>query len=282
MSSNSSLSSAKRRRVGLPQPVGNTPSQSKSQYQTQSQVGKNVTQNKTPNSQQKQDKDMFESEYTSTSSNTGFPLLPPPPPGLSLNQILSTHHLYVNKMANDFSVAIDELGNTFNMLSSNCDNLNERLSSLEEGGTSSPKSDVSSNISLNVLDDNNFVSLSNDVNTLKERLNVFDTEFKELKELKVLLLKNQGLILDNTLNITNIKNDYSKKFDDLSLVVNNLTEELNKLKEVNNSRVNVSVDEYISNSLSESLNKSILSDNDGTDINDDNSAENISLSVYDN
>jgi hypothetical protein len=289
MSSNSSLSSAKRRRVGLPNPVGvPNQSQGKSQFQPPQSQSRQFQQQKQSSQEQSQKSVIqesskeFDSEYTSTSSNSGFPLLPPPPVGVSLNQILSTHHLYINKMANDFSVAIDELGNTFNMLSSNCDNLNERLTSFEETGSPSNVSVSSQNVELNLLNNNDFVSLRNDVKTLNDRLNVFDSDLKELKELKVLLLKNQGLILDNTLNITNIKSEYNKKMEELSAIVNRLS---NKVNEYNSVLTNVScnvdssVDEYISSSLSETLNKTLL--RDVNDI-DENSTENISLSVYEN
>lgn len=285
MSSNSSLSSAKRRRVGLPQtPSPGQPGQVRQTQQVSSnnKVTFQQSQSNTNNNSKQTNENIRNdiNDNDNTNAVTGdFPLLPPPPPGLSISQILSTHHLYVNKMANDFSVAINELGNTFNMLSSNCDNLNDRLNVLENETTTD---DVNVVNEVKISENSDFVSLRNDVRTFNERLNNFDSDFKELKESKVLLLKVQGLILDNTLNITNMKTEYSKRIEELECLVNNfikkMEEELNKRK-LEKEEVS---DEYISNSLSDLVNNALANDLENSDIEQDKSSNsNISLNVYD-
>lgn len=282
MSSNSSLSSAKRRRVGLPPTATQLQGQSRPGQQ-QNALNKRVQIQPQSQIEKQSNTNMNENEnYDNATSD--FPLLPPPPPGLSINQILSTHHLYVNKIAGDFSVAINELGNTFNMLSANCDNLNERLTAFESEGSSDNNNSVSSNVSVvnefNLSENKEFISLRNDIMTFKDRLNYFDSEFKEIKELKVLLLKNQGLILDNTLNITNIKSEYSNSLSNIETRVKLLEEELNKRS--SSEEGEGCVDEYISNSLSDLVNKALVSVGDLENLDDNQNSSNISLNVYDN
>lgn len=295
MSSSSSLSSAKRRRGVMP-PPNQVPT-------TNGRVNVNQLQQKQQSSKNVQFEDQTDVELNENIQDV-FPLLPPPPNGLSISQILSTHHLYVNKMAGDFSTAINELGNTLNMLSSNCDNLNERLDNVEKENSSLDSRTmpvnvpVSNNKVFNLNDNNDFVSLKNDVKVFNDKLNLFDVEVKELKELKVLLIKNQGLILDNTLNITNMKTEYNNKLkevDSILSVLSNKVDQINELTRnltLNSKNDCVDVDEYVSSSLTNDLSRFLLNNQDDNDGNNQElnnvddlenkevNNENISLSVY--
>lgn len=288
MSSSSSLSSAKRRRGVMPPPnqVVNTNSRLNVNGQQSQQKQQSSVSSKNVQFDDQNNVELNENESV-------FPLLPPPPNGLSIQQVLSTHHLYVNKMASDFSTAINELGNTLNMLSSNCDNLNERLDSIEKEKSTlddrtMPVNVPVSNKVFNLNENNDFLSLKNDVKSFNDKLNAFDVEIKELKELKVLLIKNQGLILDNTLNITNMKAEYNNKLSDLEYSLGVLSNKIEKLDETKKdltvnyksegSSTNkcVHLDEYVSNSLTNDLSKILLNNDD--DNNDNN--EEVNDNVY--
>jgi len=323
MSSNSSLSAAKRRRVGLPnQPSplngqGQLPSNSQQSFNSRvSSQNVNGQQRNTPQTFNKsvgnqrqvsvqpqqssnnlgQSKNARDLSSLDENTSQSFPLLPSPPPGLTITQILSTHHMYVNKMASDFSVAIDELGNTFNDLSSNCDNLNERLSSVEGSLQSSLTKVLSNNTSnANSVSSDDYVSLKSTVQEVTDKLNSFTRDLNELKELKLIILKNQGLLMDNTLNITTVKKELSQ----LESLSNRLLERVSTLEtressnqEVMSSSSNLTSgeDEFVSNHLADSLNNILLNKNTDDVENDeyaeeldgDNVSENINLSVYEN
>lgn len=319
MSSNS-LSAAKRRRVGLPnqmvqneqlpsppnrlsgqlfnsrvstqnsnaQPRINPTQNVNKNVGNQKQVLSSTQSQKVSNVNNNNNKNV--SDYVSDENiNQGFHLLPNPPPGLNINQILSTHHLYVNKMASDFSLAIDELGNTFNELSSNCDNLNERLTGVEDN-IEETVNNVLSNSNSNSSNDD-YVRLNNNVEQITDKLNSFTRDLNELKELKLIILKNQGLLMDNTLNIKNVK----KSLCDLEDLTNKLSNRMSSFEEresssnqnVSSSTLNSGEDEFVSNSLADSLNNILLNKNtdecedNGDDV-EDLESENINLHVYDN
>lgn len=61
-------------------------------------------------------------------------VIPQPPEGVKINplQLLTVHHMHINRIANHIPPALETLGENFNMMSANCDNLHDRLEALEK------------------------------------------------------------------------------------------------------------------------------------------------------
>lgn len=74
-------------------------------------------------------------------------VIPQPPEGVKINplQLLTVHHAHINRIATHIPPALETLGQNFNMMSANCDNLNDRLEALEKNaGISTGGSSVAS------------------------------------------------------------------------------------------------------------------------------------------
>jgi hypothetical protein len=173
----------------------------------------------------------------------------------------------------------------------NCDNLNERLTGVEDNIEETVNNVLSNSNSNSNSSNDDYVTLNNNVEQITDKLNSFTRDLNELKELKLIILKNQGLLMDNTLNIKNVK----KSLCDLEVLTNKLSNRMSSFEEressskqnVSSSTLNSGEDEFVSNSLADSLNNILLNKN--TDECEDNDgdveyleSENINLHVYDN
>lgn len=191
MSGSNALAAAKRRRGGsLPD---NRPIQRPGQVQVNSVVSRS--------GQQAQ-------QTTGTSSAPTQPLSIPAPPGWALPpnvnplQIITVHHTELGRMMVEFPETFEELGNSFNSLSANYDNLNERVIELETNSSVVAFNDLDAKLKSetdrsfdamatlkiatlemqkNTIDNGNRMILLNDViSDLKTRMNVYDSLFNDI------------------------------------------------------------------------------------------------------
>ena len=163
MSGSNALAAAKRRRVdGASKPIAPVARPNNSQQQIQSQskastfsTGKvqspvynsGVTNSNTKTSQKSNvvlQKNQFSykginqngqnNRISSYENSNNIFTIPPPPPGVNPLELLGVHHIFINKLASHLPPALENLGENFNIMSANCDNLNDRLEFLEKNG----------------------------------------------------------------------------------------------------------------------------------------------------
>ena len=234
MSGNNALAAAKRRRVGaitVDKPPQQAPSRAappqkpvltafnaplkpqqgnsnqfrqQKAYQQQSQPQSSSQQQSQPQSRnQPQPQTPTQSKYPPQQQTQVHPL-----------QLLTTHDITINKMITEFPQALDALGESFNVLSDNCDNLNERLEKLE---TTSNKSNTDS-------EKEGSTSFKNDLNGLLESSSKNKTEIDELKISMVSSLQTLAIELNKNFNsIVNRLEKLESEFAAYNMALKNIT-----------------------------------------------------------
>ena len=160
MSGSNALAAAKRRRVegaSKPSTPLARPNNSQQRPQTQPRASASATlpagklqnptnsnQRPTQNANVVLQKNQFSSDRMNQNGQSlGIPndensnnifLIPNPPPGINPLELLKVHHIFINRLAGHLPPALETLGENFNTMSANCDNLNDRLETLEKNG----------------------------------------------------------------------------------------------------------------------------------------------------
>jgi hypothetical protein len=262
MSGSNALAAAKRRRVeGASKPSAPVARPNNSQQRPQSQpkasasatlpTGKvqnptNSNQRPTQNANVVLQKNQFSSDrMNQNGQNLGMPndensnnifTIPPPPPGVNPIELLKVHHIFINKLASHLPPALETLGENFNTMSANCDNLNDRLEILEKNGGESIK------LTSNKLTSNN-VSYNQDVEDQKkiELLNITITSLsKTFDDLNNNFSKLQTYVMVNELEHNKFKTEMSSKNYEFSKEIDKLKQNIveleNTVTELRNSR----------------------------------------------
>ena len=262
MSGSNALAAAKRRRVeGASKPSAPLARPNNSQQRPQTQprasasatlpAGKlqnptNSNQRPTQNANVVLQKNQFSSDrMNQNGQNLGMPndensnnifTIPPPPPGVNPIELLKVHHIFINKLASHLPPALETLGENFNTMSINCDNLNDRLEILEKNGGESIK------LTSNKLTSNN-VSYNQDVEDQKkiELLNITITSLsKTFDDLNNNFSKLQTYVMVNELEHNKFKTEMSSKNYEFSKEIDKLKQNIveleNTVTELRNSR----------------------------------------------
>jgi hypothetical protein len=267
MSGSNALAAAKRRRVeGASKPSAPVARPNNSQQRPQSQpkasasatlpTGKvqnptNSNQRPSQNANVVLQKNQFSSDrMNQNGQNLGMPndensnnifTIPPPPPGVNPIELLKVHHIFINKLASHLPPALETLGENFNTMSANCDNLNDRLEILEKNGGASNKL-TSNKLTSNKLTSNN-VSYNQDVEDQKkiELLNITITSLsKTFDDLNNNFSKLQTYVMVNELEHNKFKTEMSSKNYEFSKEIDKLKKNIvgleNTVTELRNSR----------------------------------------------
>jgi hypothetical protein len=243
MSGSNALAAAKRRRVeGASKPSAPVARPNNSQQRPQSQpkasvsatlpTGKlqnptNSNQRPTQNSNVVLQKNQFISSgmnqnnrMSSDEKSNNIFTIPPPPPGVNPLELLGVHHIFINKLASHLPPALENLGENFNTMSANCDNLNDRLEILEKNGASNGGASNG--------------GASNDFESQKkiEELNSTITNLvKIFYEFKNTFVKMQSYTMEKELEHNKFKNDISSKNSELFKETENLRKQIIELQE---------------------------------------------------
>ena len=243
MSGSNALAAAKRRRVeGASKPSAPLARQNNSQQRPQTQprasasatlpAGKlqnptNSNQRPTQNANVVLQKNQFTSDRMNQNgqslgmsndenSNNIF-LIPNPPPGINPLELLKVHHIFINRLAGHLPPALETLGENFNTMSANCDNLNDRLETLEKNGG---------------VSNGGVTSLDNESQKKIELLNNTVTSLsKSLEELKNSFLKLQAYAMEKELENNKFKNEMSSKHSHFSKDIDGLRQPITQLQE---------------------------------------------------
>ena len=154
-------------------------------------------------------------------SNNIF-LIPNPPPGINPLELLKVHHIFINRLAGHLPPALETLGENFNTMSANCDNLNDRLETLEKNG----------GVSNGGVSNGGGTSLDNESQKKIELLNNTVTSLsKSLEELKNSFLKLQAYAMEKELENNKFKNEMSSKHSHFSKDIDGLRQPITQLQE---------------------------------------------------
>lgn len=163
--------------------------------------------------------------------------IPPPPPGVNPLELLKVHHIFINKLASHLPPALETLGENFNTMSTNCDNLNDRLEFLEKNGGTS-----------NLRETNDFES--------QKKIEVLNTTIttllKTFDELKNNFVKLKTFSIEKELENNKFKNDISSKNSELFKETENLRKQIIELQE-NVSELKSSKNAKVQEQLQEQL-----------------------------
>ena len=248
MSGSNALAAAKRRRVeGASKPSAPLARPNNSQQRPQTQprasasatlpAGKlqnptNSNQRPTQNANVVLQKNQFTSDRMNQNgqrlgmsndenSNNIF-LIPNPPPGINPLELLKVHHIFINRLAGHLPPALETLGENFNTMSANCDNLNDRLEVLEKNG----------GVSNGGVSNGGGTSLDNESQKKYELLNNTVTSLsKSLEELKNSFLKLQAYAMEKELENNKFKNEMSSKHSHFSKDIDGLRQPITQLQE---------------------------------------------------
>ena len=253
MSGSNALAAAKRRRVeGASKPSAPLARPNNSQQRPQTQprasasatlpAGKlqnptNSNQRPTQNANVVLQKNQFTSDRMNQNgqslgmsndenSNNIF-LIPNPPPGINPLELLKVHHIFINRLAGHLPPALETLGENFNAMSANCDNLNDRLEVLEKNGGVS-----NGGVSNGGVSNGGGTSLDNESQKKIELLNNTVTSLsKSLEELKNSFLKLQAYAMEKELENNKFKNEMSSKHSHFSKDIDGLRQPITQLQE---------------------------------------------------
>ena len=253
MSGSNALAAAKRRRVeGASKPSAPLARPNNSQQRPQTQprasasatlpAGKlqtptNSNQRPTQNANVVLQKNQFTSDRMNKNgqslgmsndenSNNIF-LIPNPPPGINPLELLKVHHIFINRLAGHLPPALETLGENFNAMSANCDNLNDRLEVLEKNGGVS-----NGGVSNGGVSNGGGTSLDNESQKKIELLNNTVTSLsKSLEELKNSFLKLQAYAMEKELENNKFKNEMSSKHSHFSKDIDGLRQPITQLQE---------------------------------------------------
>ena len=253
MSGSNALAAAKRRRVeGASKPSAPLARPNNSQQRPQTQprasasatlpAGKlqnptNSNQRPTQNANVVLQKNQFTSDRMNQNgqslgmsndenSNNIF-LIPNPPQGINPLELLKVHHIFINRLAGHLPPALETLGENFNTMSANCDNLNDRLEVLEKNGGVS-----NGGVSNGGVSNGGGTSLDNESQKKIELLNNTVTSLsKSLEELKNSFLKLQAYAMEKELENNKFKNEMSSKHSHFSKDIDGLRQPITQLQE---------------------------------------------------
>ena len=253
MSGSNALAAAKRRRVeGASKPSAPLARPNNSQQRPQTQprasasatlpAGKlqnptNSNQRPTQNANVVLQKNQFTSDRMNQNgkslgmsndenSNNIF-LIPNPPQGINPLELLKVHHIFINRLAGHLPPALETLGENFNTMSVNCDNLNDRLEVLEKNGGVS-----NGGVSNGGVSNGGGTSLDNESQKKIELLNNTVTSLsKSLEELKNSFLKLQAYAMEKELENNKFKNEMSSKHSHFSKDIDGLRQPITQLQE---------------------------------------------------
>ena len=263
MSGSNALAAAKRRRVeGASKPSAPLARPNNSQQRPQTQprasasatlpAGKlqnptNSNQRPTQNANVVLQKNQFSSDRMNQNGRSlGMPndensnnifLIPNPPQGINPLELLKVHHIFINRLAGHLPPALETLGENFNTMSANCDNLNDRLETLEKnGGVSNGRvsnGGVSNGgVSNGGVSSGGGTSLDNESQKKIELLNNTVTSLsKSLEELKNSFLKLQAYAMEKELENNKFKNEMSSKHSHFSKDIDGLRQPITQLQE---------------------------------------------------
>ena len=248
MSGSNALAAAKRRRVeGASKPSAPLARPNNSQQRPQTQprasasatlpAGKlqnptNSNQRPTQNANVVLQKNQFSSDRMNQNGQSlGIPndensnnifLIPNPPQGINPLELLKVHHIFINRLAGHLPPALETLGENFNTMSANCDNLNDRLETLEKnGGVSNGGVSSGGGTSLDNESQKKYELLNNTVTSLS----------KSLEELKNSFLKLQAYAMEKELENNKFKNEMSSKHSHFSKDIDGLRQPITQLQE---------------------------------------------------
>ena len=248
MSGSNALAAAKRRRVegaSKPSTPLARPNNSKQHPQTQPRASASATlpagklQNPTnsnfrtsQNANVVLQKNQFSSDRMNQNGQSlGMPndensnnifFIPNPPPGINPLELLKVHHIFINRLAGHLPPALETLGENFNTMSANCDNLNDRLETLEKNG----------GVSNGGVSNGGGTSLDNESQKKIELLNNTVTSLsKSLEELKNSFLKLQAYAMEKELENNKFKNEMSSKHSHFSKDIDGLRQPITQLQE---------------------------------------------------
>jgi hypothetical protein len=182
------------------------------------------------------DSDSRIEDYSQLPESSRFFMIPPlTDKPISHLQLLAVIHRYFNKLAYHLPNAVDTLGTNFNLLSSNCDNLNDRLEALEGEDKTNPSRsgdqlteslEEISNLKKGLLDIKN--ELQKNINELRDefRENVTRIEY-EINSIKESLIVQDEFIEDGSINEDNNENTNEDNNQDTNQDTNETTNENN-------------------------------------------------------
>ena len=248
MSGSNALAAAKRRRVegaSKPSTPLARPNNSQQRPQTQPRASASATlpagklqtptnsnQRPTQNANVVLQKNQFSSDRMNQNGQSlGMPndensnnifLIPKPPQGINPLELLKVHHIFINRLAGHLPPALETLGENFNTMSVNCDNLNDRLEVLEKNG----------GVSNGGVSSGGGTSLDNESQKKIELLNNTVTSLsKSLEELKNSFLKLQAYAMEKELENNKFKNEMSSKHSHFSKDIDGLRQPITQLQE---------------------------------------------------
>lgn len=247
MSGSNALAAAKRRRVdgvSKPSPPVARPNNSQQRPQTQPQYQNSASaissRNQVVNAQYKdnntngstqRNKITFQpnvdnADFNMQDRNNMF-VIPQPPQGVNPLELLTVHHVYINKMATHLPNALDVLGENFNTMSANCDNLNERLETIERHVNLSSENGTIASLS-------NPVSQSLNVDTIKkieEQNNTISSLTKTIEELKSSLFNLQSHTIENDNAFKKLKENVFDQNNKFMLEIEGLKDTILQMQE---------------------------------------------------
>ena len=167
------------------------------------------------------DRNQFSAQANNVEQTNNVFIIPQPPQGVNPLELLSVHHMYINKMANHVPPALDALGENFNEMSANCDNLNDRLELLELSVETNNNSNNNSTIN-DTLNDN--------VNKLAEQHSLITSLSNSIEELQSNLIGLTSLINQKENDINKLKQDFFKNNESFISEIETLKQTISDLQ----------------------------------------------------
>jgi prefoldin subunit 5 len=162
------------------------------------------------------------------SSPHGQPTQAPPQP-INPMQLVMLNHQRLNNLQNDLPKAIENLGENFNALSSNCDFLHEQFTSLQEEFQTFKTSNKGFNntSTLNTFDN--------------EKLNKLNDDMVDAHKV---VAKMQSFAMETNINLSKLRDEYNlysssvnKRLDELEKLMTSSQEQFNKYVHEMNNRI---------------------------------------------
>lgn len=201
MSGSNALAAAKRRRVGAIS-VDKPPAQAPSRAVAKPVVNAINAPLRKPTGNSAVTQNQYRQSQPHQQQQTQQPSQPQPP--VHPLQLLTMHDMTIKKIITEFPEALDSLGENFNVLSSNCDLLNERLEILENKNELSEKQAIKDPIKDPIKEHVKEIksAYENDINDL---LKSSSDNKKEIDEVKNFMISNlQTLAVELNKNFTSI------------------------------------------------------------------------------
>ncbi|MEX0598461.1 MAG: hypothetical protein WD512_18410 [Candidatus Paceibacterota bacterium] len=133
-------------------------------------------------------------------------------------ELLTVHHMYINRMANHVPIALDTLGENFNTMSANCDNLNDRLETLEKSEELSTGHGARETVSAGLLKINNDDAMKK----IEEQNTLILSLVKTVNELKSSLFNLQSRAIESDADLKKMKENSLQQNNNFSLEIEEL------------------------------------------------------------